>query len=324
MITDSLVMAAIALVATVVAGYPAIEVMTRLKLGKEISEWGPETHQEKAGTPTVGGVFILLVIVATTVAGNLVGRWSIGLPLLVMGSLGVLGLLDDLGSLSGREQKALTRRAKLAAFIAVGAGAAVALYHPGLLDLNRVHIPYSGAEDLTWVYLPIAIVVIVLTAGGVAVTDGLDGLVAGTGAIAYGAYGIIALYQEQAFLGALCFTVAGTLLGFLWHNSYPARVFMGDVGALPLGGGLAIVAFMTGQWLVLPLIGVIFVAEGLSVGVQVGYFRFTGGKRLFRMAPLHHHFEKSGWSEVQTTQRFWIVQALGAILGVTLALEAYG
>ena len=162
-----------------------------------------------------------------------------------------------------------------------------------------------------------------LTAGGVAVTDGLDGLVAGTAAIAYGAYGFLALYQEQTYLGIFCLTVVGALLGFLWHNSYPARVFMGDTGALALGGGLAVVAFMTGQWLVLPLIGVIFVAEGISVGLQIAYFRSTGGKRLFKMAPIHHHFEKSGWSEVQTTQRFWVVQAVGAFVGVIFALEAY-
>jgi phospho-N-acetylmuramoyl-pentapeptide-transferase len=322
-ITDSLAYAALAIAATIIAGYPAVEALRRLKLGKEISEWGPETHQVKAGTPTMGGVLILLVIGVISVAGNLASRWSIGLPLLVMACLGVLGALDDLGSLTGREQKALTRRAKLAAFIAIGAGAGIALYHPDLMDLSRVYVPFHGAVDIGWLYLPVAVAVIVLTAGGVAVTDGLDGLVAGTAAIAYGAYGFLALYQEQAYLGIFCFTVTGTLLGFLWHNSYPARVFMGDAGALPLGGGLAIVAFMTGQWLVLPLIGIVFLAEGLSVALQVGFFRITGGERLFKMAPLHHHFEKTGWSEVQTTQRFWIVQSLGAVVGVAFALEVY-
>ena len=160
-----------------------------------------------------------------------------------------------------------------------------------------------------------------LSAGGVAVSDGLDGLAAGTTAIAFSAYGVIALMQEQTFLAAFCFTVAGAVLGFLWHNSHPARLFMGDTGALALGGGLAVVAFMTGHWLVLPLIGVIFVIEGLSVYLQIGYFRLTGGKRIFRMAPLHHHFEKVGWNEVQVVQRFWILGTLGAIVGVILALE---
>lgn len=314
-------LAALTLVATIVAGYPFIAVLRRNNVGKEISEWGPDTHQAKAGTPTMGGLLIVLSIAVFTIGGNLVERWSIALPLLTMACLTLLGFLDDLGSLQGREQRALTRRAKLVAFIAVGVGAAIGLYH--YLELSSVAIPWDGRHDLDWVYVPIAVVVVVLTAGGVAVTDGLDGLVAGCGAIAFGAYGFIALYQDQTFLGAFCFTVVAALLGFLWHNSYPARVFMGDSGALPLGGGLAVVAFMTGQWLVLPLIGVIFLADGLSVALQVGYFQLTGGKRLFKMAPIHHHFEKIGWSEVQVTQRFWIVQALGAIIGTALALEVY-
>lgn len=321
--SDALAMAGIATAATVAIGYPGIDLLKRLKVGKEISEWGPETHHVKAGTPTMGGLLMLAVIGALTLAANLVDRWSIGLPLLVMGALGALGALDDLGTLRGREQRALTRRAKLIAFIAIAIGASIALYHDDFLALETVHIPFHGPEAIGWLYVPIAIVVIVLTAGGVAVTDGLDGLASGACAIAFGAYGLLALHQEQTFLGIFCFTVAGATVGFLWHNSYPARVFMGDTGALPLGGGLAIVAFMTGQWLVLPAIGILFVAEGLSVGVQVGYFRLTGGKRLLKMAPVHHHFEKSGWSEVQVSQRFWIAQALGASVGLLLALEAY-
>ncbi|MEO6197488.1 MAG: phospho-N-acetylmuramoyl-pentapeptide-transferase [Dehalococcoidia bacterium] len=323
MITDALVLSAIAIVAVIVAGYPGITLLNRLKLGKEISAWGPDTHQVKAGTPTMGGIIILAVIGALTVTANLVDRWSIGLPLLVMAALGALGVIDDLGSLQERQQKALTRRVKLVVFIAIAVGAAIALYHEDLLGLETAHIPYHGPESIGWVYVPIAITVIVLTAGGVAVTDGLDGLAASTCAVAYGAYGLLALYQDQAYLGIFCLTVTGATIGFLWHNSYPARVFMGDAGALSLGGGLAIVAFLTGQWLILPIIAIIFVIEGLSVGMQVGYFRLTGGKRLFKMAPIHHHFEKIGWSEVQVTQRFWIVQALGATIGLVLALEVY-
>ena len=148
-----------------------------------------------------------------------------------------------------------------------------------------------------------------------------NGLVAGTAALAYSGYGTIALLQDQWYLGIFCFTVVGALLGFLWHNSYPAKVFMGDTGALPLGGGLAVVAFMTGQWLLLPIIGIIFVLEGLSDALQIGYFRLTGGRRILRMAPLHHHFEQAGWSEVQVVQRFWIIGAVGAALGVVLAVE---
>lgn len=307
------------LVATAIAGYPAIRLLRRLKLGKEISEWGPETHQEKAGTPTMGGALILAGVAVFTLAANFFGRYSIGLPLAVIGSLAVLGFVDDLGSIKGREQWALNKRVKFVAFAGVGVAAAIGLYE--FLDLRSINIPYEGRYDLGGVYIPIAIGVIVLTAGGVAVSDGLDGLAAGTLAIAYAAYGFIALFQEQDYVAALCLTVAGALLGFLWHNAHPAQVFMGDVGALALGGGLAIVAFMTGQWLVLPVIGIIFMLEGLSDALQVGYFRFTGGKRILRMAPLHHHFEEIGWAETQVVQRFWVIGALGAAVGVMLALE---
>lgn len=315
----ALTLGAVSMVATVLAGYPTVALLRRLKLGKEISEWGPESHLAKAGTPTMGGLLIVAVIAAVTVAANLFGRWSIGLPLAVAGALCALGFVDDLGSLQGRPQRALNKRVKFVAFLGIGAVAAYGLYDR--LDLSAVNVPWEGRHDLAQAYIAIAIAVVVLTAGGVAVTDGLDGLAAGTAGIAYAAYGAIALYQEQDYLGAFSFTTAGACFGFLWHNSYPARVFMGDSGALALGGGLAVVAFMSGQWLLLPVIGIVFVLEGLSVGIQIAYFRLTGGRRLFKMAPLHHHFEKSGWSEVQVVQRFWLVAALGAIIGAVLALE---
>ena len=332
--THALVLGAISLIATVVAGWPAIWFLRQRNVSKEIYEYlrapvegsagdaptlAPERHAAKAGRPTMGGIFLLAGVLATTLAGNLFGRYSVGLPLVVMGSLALLGGIDDFGSLRGREQWALNKRVKLVAFIAIGAATAYALYD--LLDLRRVHIPFEGSHDIGGLYLLVALGVIVVTAGGVAVTDGLDGLVAGTSAIAFAAYGAIALLQEQTYLGAFCFTVTGASLGFLWHNSHPAAVFMGDIGALALGGGLAVAAFMTGHWLVLPLIGIVFLAEGASSYVQIGYFKLTGGKRIFRMAPLHHHFEELGWSEVQVVQRFWIVGALGAIIGIALAME---
>jgi len=317
--THALTLASIAIVAATIVGYPAVQLLRRWRLGKEISEWGPDTHQAKSGTPTMGGTFILVTIAVVTLAANFFGRYSIGLPLVVIGSLGVLGFVDDLGSLKGREQWALNKRVKFVAFVGVGVAAAIGLYE--FLDLRSINIPYEGRHDLGAVYIPIAIGVIVLTAGGVAVSDGLDGLAAGTLAIAYAAYGFVALFQEQEYLGAFCLTVAGALLGFLWHNAHPAQVFMGDVGALALGGGLAIVAFMTSQWLMLPLIGIVFMLEGASDAVQVAYFRMTGGKRILRMAPLHHHFEETGWAETQVVQRFWVIGALGAAVGVLLALE---
>lgn len=319
--SDALLLGVVAMLATVAAGYPAVELLRRLKVGKEISEWGPETHQAKAGTPTMGGVLVIGVIAAVVLLFNFFGRYSMAAPLGIMACLCALGIADDLGSLQGREQKALTKRVKFVAFVAIGGLAAWGLYER--LDLSYVNVPWSGREDLGVIYVVIVMAVVVLTAGGVAVTDGLDGLVAGTVAAAFGAYGLIAILQEQTYLGAFCFIVAGALLGFLWHNAYPARVFIGDAGALPLGGGLAVVAFMTGHWLLLPLIGVVFVAEGLSDALQIGYFKLTGGRRILLMAPLHHHFEKLGWHEVQVVQRFWVAGAAGGAVGIVLAMEAW-
>ncbi|MBI1885082.1 MAG: phospho-N-acetylmuramoyl-pentapeptide-transferase [Chloroflexi bacterium] len=310
---------AMTLVAATIAGRPFLELLRRFKVGKEINPYGPEAHQTKAGTPTMGGLLILTAVVLFTAAANLAGRHSIGLPLAVMASLAALGFLDDLGSLQGREQRALSKRIKLAGFVAVSVAAAFGLYWK--LELSAVSVPYAGSFDLNEWYIPIAAAVIVLSAGGVAVTDGLDGLAAGTGAIAFIAYGIIALNQGQDSLGTFCFTAAGAALAFLWFNSHPAQMIMGDTGALALGGGLAVVAFMTGQWLVLPAIGAVFVLEGLSTYLQIGYYRLTGGRRIFRMAPLHHHFEELGWSEPQIVQRFWLLGTVGALLGVILALE---
>ena len=169
-------------------------------------------------------------------------------------------------------------------------------------------------------YILVAVFVIVGFANGVNFTDGLDTLSGGTVAVAFAAYGIIAYLQRQEPVVPLCFCVVGALLGFLWYNAHPALVFMGDIGSLALGALLAVCAFMTGQWLLLPVIGIVFVGEAVSVILQVLYFRLTGGKRLFKMAPLHHHFELLGWSETQITMRFWLLSMLGGMLGVALAL----
>jgi phospho-N-acetylmuramoyl-pentapeptide-transferase len=153
------------------------------------------------------------------------------------------------------------------------------------------------------------------------VTDGLDGLAGGLSAFAFAAYGLIAFLQGQDFLATFSFTVVGATMGFLWYNAHPARVFMGDTGALALGGTLAVVALMTGHWLLLPVIGIVFVAEAASDFLQISYFKLTHGKRIFKMAPLHHHFELLGWAETQVVGRLWLVGIAGAMIGIALALE---
>jgi len=315
----ALSLGAMTLVAALLAGKPFVGLLRRSKVGKEINPVGPERHQLKAGTPTMGGLLIVAAVLLFTIVANLAGRHSIGLALGVMAALAALGFMDDLGSLQGRQQRSLNKRLKFLAFAAIGLSAAFVLY--AALELNSIRVPYAGSHDIGPWYIPIAVGVVVLTAGGVAVTDGLDGLAAGSSALAFLAYGIIALTQDQDSLAAFCFTVVGALLAFLWYNSHPAQVFMGDTGALALGGGLAIAAFMSEHWLLLPLIGIVFVLEGTSDAIQVAYYRLTGGKRILKMAPLHHHFELLGWSEPQVVQRFWLLGALGALVGIILALE---
>jgi phospho-N-acetylmuramoyl-pentapeptide-transferase len=296
-----------------------VGLLRRWGVGKAVNPWGPASHRVKEGTPTMGGVLIWGP--ALVVAGLEATRHSAAsLPAIAMGGLALLGLIDDLGSLSGRRQWALNKRLKLLALVAVGLGVALALYLWQGVDWVRV--PGLGRYDLGAWIVPVGVMVVALTAGGVAVTDGLDGLAAGLSAVAYAALGAVALVQGQEAVGAFALAVVGACLGFLWYNSHPAQVFMGDTGALALGGGLAAVALVTGQWLALPLVGIVFVLEGASVYLQVAYFRLTGGKRILRMAPLHHHLEALGWPEPRVVQRLWMLGALGAMAGVILALEA--
>jgi phospho-N-acetylmuramoyl-pentapeptide-transferase len=165
-------------------------------------------------------------------------------------------------------------------------------------------------------YIPMATFMIVGFSNAINFTDGLDGLAGLISATAFVAYGVISMLQGQVFLGRFCFTIVGALFGFLWFNVHPAELFMGDTGSLAIGATLATFALMTGQWLVLPIIAIIPVCETLSIVLQVAYFKITKGKRLFKMAPLHHHFELLGWSETQVVQRFWLVSLISAMLGI--------
>ncbi|MEE8567928.1 MAG: phospho-N-acetylmuramoyl-pentapeptide-transferase, partial [Anaerolineales bacterium] len=174
--------------------------------------------------------------------------------------------------------------------------------------------------DLGILYVPVAMFVIVSSCNAVNLTDGLDGLAGMISATAFAAYGAIALLQGQIFLVRFCFTVVGALFAFLWYNAHPAELFMGDSGSLALGGTLGVVALMTGHWALLPLIAIIPLSETVSVILQVAYFKWTKGRRLFKMAPIHNHFELSGWSETQIVQRFWLITLLVGMLGVALAL----
>lgn len=314
----SLGLSGVAFVMSVAIGRPFIDFLRARGIGKQIRIDGPEGHMTKTGTPTMGGIIFISTVVILTVVFNLIGRLSMLLPLGVLIGTAVLGGVDDRLNLVGGRSTGLTARFKMIWLLLFATISALVLYYP--LGLHRIYVPFIGQYDIGLIYIPIAIFAISGTANAVNLADGLDTLAGGTAAVAFTAYGIIAFLQGQVQVVTFCFTMVGALLGFLWFNAHPAQVFMGDTGSLALGASLATAAFMTGQWLLLPIVGAVFFAETASVMLQVAYFKRTGGKRLFRMTPLHHHFELLGWSETQVTLRFWLVGMMAGLLGVALAV----
>lgn len=318
----SLALAALAFLVTIVIGRPVITFLRQQKVGKKI-RLELEQHFGKAGTPTMGGIMVILTVVILTLVFNTVGRLSMLLPIAVLVATGIMGGFDDAMSLvGGKKGGGMSGRMKMLWLILIGGGAALIMHLPDPygLGLRNIYIPFVGQYDIGWIYVPIAAFAIISMANAVNLTDGLDTLAAGTASVAFVAYGIIAYLQGQLGVVTFCFIMVGSLMGFLWFNANPAQVFMGDAGSLALGASLAVAAFMTGQWLLLPIVGGVFVAETLSVMIQVTYFKATGGKRVFRMTPLHHHFEQLGWSETQIALRFWLVGMMLGLVGVALAL----
>jgi phospho-N-acetylmuramoyl-pentapeptide-transferase len=325
-VATALSMGAMAFLITLVLGYPYLNYLRRAGLGKKVRIEGPSTHMEKTGTPTMGGLLVTAVVLSLTVCLTLIlyrdsGR-SILLPMAVLGSTTVLGWYDDRMTLVGRKGEGLRARTKFALLGLIALAASIILWdQPNGLGINYIFVP--GVRDRIVIgggVIVLSLLAIMGAAHAVNLTDGLDSLAGHTAGVAYIAYGVIALLYNQIYLVTFCFTVAGALFGFLWFNAHPAEVFMGDSGSLALGATLAVVAMMLGQVLLLLFIGFVFVAEALSVMLQVLYFKLTGGKRLFRMAPLHHHFEMMGWSETQVAQRFWLISIITGLLGVALAL----
>lgn len=322
----ALTLGTIAFLLAVIWGNPLLALLRKYSIGKQIRIDGPSSHQVKMGTPTMGGLMIIVPVVLITVTlniANLFGRTLIGrsilVPIIVMLTFGALGFVDDLAGVRGRKGQGLLARTKFLWQFVIAIPTALVFYF--LLDIHSVALPRVPQKiDMGLWYIPVATLLIVGFSNAVNLTDGLDGLAGSTAAVAFVAYGVIANLQGQTWLSAFCFTVTGAIMAFLWFNAYPAQMFMGDVGALALGATLAVVALMTGQWLLLPVVGIVFVAEAMSDILQVAYFKLTKGKRLFKMAPLHHHFELLGWSETHITQRFWLISVLAGMLGVALAL----
>ncbi|MCZ2108149.1 MAG: phospho-N-acetylmuramoyl-pentapeptide-transferase [Dehalococcoidia bacterium] len=315
----ALISGCITFVVAIIIGRPILRYLVAKKAGKNIGEYQPESHQKKAGTPTFGGLMIWApTFLVTAVAVDWWKHHSILLPLAMIGITGAAGFVDDLGTLQHRKQNGLSWRFKTSFVTVLAIGAALVLYTG--LDVESINIPWAGKYELGLFYIPIAVAVIVGTTSAVAVTDGLDGLAGGTTLIAFIAFGVIAFIQGQLYVATFSFIIAGSNLGFLWYNAHPAMVIMGDTGALALGSSLAVVALMTGQWLVLPIVGIVFVTEAMSNIIQIGYFKLSGGKRVFKRAPFHNHLELSGWAEPQIVTRAWVVSFISAMLGVALAL----
>jgi phospho-N-acetylmuramoyl-pentapeptide-transferase len=343
---------------TVIWGGPLIEILRRLKIGQKIRVDGPSWQAGKEGTPTMGGLLIIIPVVLITLSLNFVNlitlasttrvsalnflipqfaRRSLGLaserapvtgvsillPVFILVSYGILGGLDDYLKLSSKGE-GISARAKLFGQIVLATIAAVlmSLVNGGFQFANEIYIPIMGLRlpISPMLYIPWVVFLMIAMSNAINVTDGLDGLAGTVTASAFAAYGLIALLQGQIFLVQFCFIMVGACFAFLWYNALPAQLFMGDTGALALGAALATIALMTGQWLLLPIIALVPVAEVASVVMQVAYFRWSGGQRLFKRSPLHFHFELLGWSETQVVQRFWLVGILSAMVGVALAL----
>ncbi|MBC8171155.1 MAG: phospho-N-acetylmuramoyl-pentapeptide-transferase [Anaerolineae bacterium] len=329
----ALTLGGIAFLLGVIWGGPFVEILRRLKLGKNIRVELNENHQKKRGTPTMGGIMIVIPTLILLMSINLArvvqtGEGaSIFLPLVVMFGFAILGLLDDWSGIQkarGIVGEGLSARSKSIGQFVLAAMAAVVIsvYGGGLSYANQIVVPLLGISIgiSPILFIPLTIFMILATANGINFTDGLDGLAGIISASAFAAYGVISFIQGQYFLTQLCFVLVGACFAFLWFNAHPAQLMMGDTGSMALGASLGMVAMMTGQWLLLPVIAVVPMAETISVILQVYYFRWTKGQRLFRQAPLHHHFELEGWSETQIVQRFWLVGLLSAMIGVALAL----
>jgi phospho-N-acetylmuramoyl-pentapeptide-transferase len=305
---------AVAFVLMLAIGKPSIAWLRARQLGEQIREIGLEHHEGKRGTPTMGG--LPMISLALVLALLLNWRWPELWPLVIgLAGFGILGALDDLAKIGNRQGYGFQVRYKFVWHPGLALGIALLLYFA--LGQHTIDIgPFRGL-DLGGGYVALAALTI-FSASSASLVDGLDGLAGGVYALCLLAYLVIALHNGQAALSIFTAIAIGVLLGFLWFNVHPAQVFMGDTGALAFGGTLGVVAVMSHQVLLLPLIGLALVIEVLSVMMQVGYFKITHGKRIFLMSPFHHHLEKLGWPEVKIVQRFWLATAITAGIGAGL------
>lgn len=325
-----------ALIISFILGPWLIERMRQIKLGQFIREEGPKSHQQKAGTPTMGGILINIAILIPTLLWADILNPYIWIILFVTFAYGAIGFIDDYRKLVKRRNLGLTPKQKFSMQIGVALAAGLAIAY-----LPSIHNNYSTVltfpffktlqVDLGFLYIPFVIVVIVGASNAVNLTDGLDGLAIGTTLIAAVTYTIltyaagnfriadylrIAWVPQAGELAVFCGAMVGASLGFLWFNAHPAEIFMGDVGSLALGGAIGTLAVMIKQEILLVFVGGLFVVEALSVILQVASFKLTG-RRIFKMSPLHHHFELAGWRETKVVVRFWIIAIIFALFSLS-------
>ncbi|MBU6080457.1 MULTISPECIES: phospho-N-acetylmuramoyl-pentapeptide-transferase [Allobacillus] len=313
---------AISFLITVLLSPIIIPFLRRLKFGQSIREEGPKSHQAKSGTPTMGGVMIIVSIVLTTLImivkdGMSEFTSSTFILLFVLLGYGLIGFLDDFIKIKNKRNLGLTSKQKMLGQIIIAIIVFIILDRQGYN--TEVALPGTALSiDFGWFYAVFLLLMLVGASNAVNLTDGLDGLVAGTASVAFAAFAVIGWYHQMP-PDLIIFTLAvvGALLGFLVFNSHPAKVFMGDTGSLAFGASLAMVAILMKLEILLVLIGGVFVIETLSVIIQVISFKTTG-KRVFKMSPLHHHYELIGWSEWKVVTSFWLVGILCAALGILI------
>ena len=310
-----------------------IQKLQEMQIGQQIRDDGPQSHLAKKGTPTMGGALIILAVVVSTLLWTNLSDVYVWMILLVTIGYGLIGFIDDYTKLAGKSSKGVSGKTRLTAEITIALFVSMILYiKPGFN--SQVTIPFfkTVLPNLGWGYVLLSTFIIVGAANAVNLTDGLDGLAIGPVVICFATYLLFAYFAGNVKVASylqivhvsgvgeltvFCGAIVGAGLGFLWFNAYPAEIFMGDVGSLSLGGALGTIAIITKQEILLVIVGGIFVMETFSVIFQVGYFKITGGKRILRMAPLHHHFELKGWAEPKVIVRFWIISILLALLAIS-------
>jgi phospho-N-acetylmuramoyl-pentapeptide-transferase len=278
-------------------------------------------HAKKHNTniPTMAGIIFVAATALITIVANL-ERTQTWLPLAAMLGAGLVGLLDDILNIKSVNGGIAGLRARSKSILIFLVSLIGGWWFYAKLDVTSISVPFFGELALGWLIVPLFVLVVISTANAVNISDGLDGLAGGLSVIAFGTYAFIALMEGNTGIAAFCMTMVGALLSYTWFNIYPARFFMGDSGSFALGTALGVIAMLTDTVLLLPIIGFVFVIEAGSSMIQILSKRLRGGKKIFKIAPIHHHFEASGWPETKVTMRFWLLGLLSSIIGIIIYL----